>query len=148
MTKPQPEKLLYYEDYYKKVGNLAHDILINEDNQLCDGYISYLLAQKYRLHPDIYQVLNGQPYRKVVCGRHVKFEEGEWRIKSDKFYNWIYTLKEPVVPGDILQVETSQGLAYMLVEKVGYLTGKEFCNEHKKVREHILCYHENTLYPK
>src|SRR5699024_2600633 len=47
MCNPSPEKLWYYEEYYQKSKKLPHAIVVDEDKQLRDGYISYLLAKKY-----------------------------------------------------------------------------------------------------
>lgn len=134
----QTEKFKYYEDYYKRTGKLAHDIIVNEQCEIVDGYISYFLARKYDLSPDIFRCVNGAPVRKIVQGRHVARQDDEkWKIISDKFYSWVYTLRKPVVPGDILQVWTKKGLAHMQVDSVHYVTGKEFCSEYRRVRIHV-----------
>lgn len=130
------DKLQCYEDYYKRTGKLAHDIIVNEENKLVDGYTSWYLAKKYDLRPDIFQCLNDAPVRKVVRGRHVYAKNEKWKIRNDKFYSWVYTLRKPVVPGDVLQVWTAKGLAYMQVEAICYVTGKEFCSQYRRVRIH------------
>ena len=60
----------------------------------------------------------GQPLRKIVKGRHVVLSNGKWKKKSNKRYIWIYTLKKPVVPGDILLVNTKKGRAYICVDRI------------------------------
>lgn len=134
--KEAAEKLQYYESYYKCTGKLAHDIMVDEENRLVDGFTSCYLAKKYGLNVDVFQCLNGAPVKKVVRGRHVTAKDEKWKIANDKFYSWVYTLRKPVVPGDVLQVWTEKGLAYMQVEDICYVTGKEFCSQYKKVRIH------------
>ena len=106
MLDSSPEKLWYYEKYYQKKHQLPHAIVVDENKQLRDGYISYLLAKKYNVRADVCEMISGQPMRKIVKGIHVKFSDGNWRKKGNKRYVWIYTLKEPVIPGDILLVKT------------------------------------------
>ena len=137
MAEPGKKKFQYYEDYYRESGHLAHGIIIDENRQLRDGYISYLLALRYGIDTDVCEAFSNQPTRKLVCGRHVRFDENEWKFISDKSYRWVYTLKKPVVPGDILQVRTKYGLAYMCVERIEYVTGREFCREYSKVKRHL-----------
>ena len=130
------EKLQYYEAYYKRTGKLAHDIIVDEENRLVDGFTSWYLAKRYNLNVDVFQCLNGAPVKKVVRGRHVVAKDEKWKIANDKFYSWVYTLRKPVIPGDVLQVWTAKGLAYMQVEDICYVTGKEFCSQYKRVRIH------------
>lgn len=126
-----------------------HAIVVDEDKQLTDGYISYLLAKKYNVHADVYERVAEQPLRKIVRGFHVKFSDGKWRKKSRKRYIWIYTLKAPVVPGDILMVNTKTGKDFICVDKIEYVAGK-FCSKYKKVRKHlhIRMEEEDTNYEK
>ena len=58
-------------------------------------------------------------------------------IKGPQYFAWIYNKKEPVVPGDVLKVNTRKGEAYMVVEKIKYIAGKKKCAEYKKVIEHM-----------
>ena len=46
MSNPSQEKIWYYEQYYQKTKRLPHAIVVDEDRQLRDGHISYLLAKK------------------------------------------------------------------------------------------------------
>lgn len=137
MKEPSPEKMKYYETYYLSSGRLAHSIIVDENRQLRDGYTSYLLAVKYDLRPDISEALSGQPLRKIVTGRHVEFTDEKWKIKDSKYYRWAYTIDDSVVPGDILQVSTRNGLSFIRTDKIDYATGKEFCREHRSVKRHI-----------
>ena len=137
MTEPDKEKMRYYEEYYNASHKLPHAIIIDETKQLRDGYISYLLARKYKLKPDLYEAFSNQPLKKLVIGTHVKFCDGKWKRKGRRKYSWIYTKKHPVVPGDILQVNTKHGLDFMCVEKIDYVTGREFCRTYKRVKRHM-----------
>ena len=149
MSDPSPEKIWYYEQYYQKTKKLPHGIVVDEDRQLRDGYISYLLAKKYNIRADICEMVSGQPLRKIVGGMHVKFSDGKWRKTGRKRYIWIYTLKSPVVPGDILMVNTKKGKAFICVDKIDYAAGK-FCSKYKKVRKHLNTHleKEGTSYEK
>ena len=68
MAEPSLEKLGYYEQYYQKTGKLPHAVIVDENRQLRDGYISYLLAQKYRVPAEVCEMVSGQPLRKIVKG--------------------------------------------------------------------------------
>lgn len=137
MAEPSLEKLGYYEQYYQKTGKLPHAVIVDENRQLRDGYISYLLAEKYDISADVCEMVSGQPLRKIVKGSHVEFSDGKWRKKSDRRYIWTYTLKEPVVPGDILLVNTRTGADFMCTDKIEYAAGHGFCSKYKKVRKHM-----------
>lgn len=137
MAEPSAEKLEYYEKYFLENKALAHEIIIDEHGQLRDGYISYLIAKKYGHSPKIYEALTGQPLKKVVKGQHIFWDGHTWKVKSDKIYVWNYSLKNPVVPGDILEVQAKKGKALMCVRKIAYVTGKKFCKEHREVIKHM-----------
>lgn len=137
MRDPSAAKLKYYEEYYLESHTLAHGIIVDEHGQLRDGYTSYLIAKKYGAHPDICEAFEDQPVRKIVRGRHVRQAQGLWEIKNDNRYIWNYTLRDPVIPGDILKVCTEKGSKFICVDKIDYVTGKEFCEEHKNVIKHM-----------
>ncbi|MCI8932732.1 MAG: hypothetical protein HFI02_16175 [Lachnospiraceae bacterium] len=137
MEKPSESKLEYYEKFYQESNSLAHGIVVDENRQLRDGYISYIIAQKYGINPSIYEAFAKQPLKKVIKGRHVVRMEGEWKVKSNKFYCWNYTLKNPVVPGDILKADTKNGKAFVCVDRIEYVTGKEFCEEYRDIIKHM-----------
>ncbi len=137
MASPAEEKWKYYENYYKATKHLAHALVVDENRQLRDGYISYLLAVKYHLRPEVYEALSDQPLAKLVIGRHVGASGGRYIIRNKQAYCWRYTLERAVVPGDILEVYTGKGRAYMCVEKIEYAAGTDFCREHFKVRRHM-----------
>lgn len=137
MSEPSSAKLEYYEKYYQKSHTLAHGIVVDEHGQIRDGYVSYIIAKKYGLHPDIYEAFAEQPLKKIVRGEHMLKDGDAWKAKSDKIYTWNYSLKDPVVPGDILEVRTQKGKAFICVREIDYITGKEFCKEHRNVIKHI-----------
>lgn len=137
MLNPSPEKLWYYEQYYQKTKQLPHAIVVDENKQLRDGYIPYLLAKKYDVQADVCEMVSGQPLRKIVKGKHVVFSDGKWREKSSKRYSWIYTLKKPVVPGDILLVNTKRGTDFIYVDKIDYVAGHGFCSRYNTVKKHM-----------
>ena len=137
MLNPSPEKLWYYEQYYQRTRQLPHAIVVDENRQLRDGYISYLLAKKYDVQADVCKMVSGQPLRKIVKGMHVVFSNGKWRQKSNKRYIWIYTLKKPVVPGDILLVNTKRGKACICVDRIEYVAGQGFCSKYNTVKKHM-----------
>lgn len=142
MTEPRPEKYKYYEDYYKETGCVPHDILIDENNRIVDGYISLLLTNKYRKNmsswqkPYIHRVNSSVPHKKIVIGHHVNVSESDVSIRGPQYFKWIYNRKEPVVLGDILKVDTKKGDAYMVVEQIKYIAGAKHCARYKKVIEH------------
>ena len=49
ITKPSAEKMREKEIEFQKTGLLPTEIILDGQNRLLDGYISYLLAVKYGL---------------------------------------------------------------------------------------------------
>ena len=45
--KPRIEKMKERIEYFKKNQNFETQIIVDKDNNLKDGYTSYLIAQKY-----------------------------------------------------------------------------------------------------
>ena len=142
MGKPNEIKWNYYNEYYKKYHRLPHDILIDENNCIVDGYISYLLAQKNDVKfgildkAAIYSVVKNKPHKKVVIGRHVKLTETSVHVHTKKHYTWIYDLNAPVVCGDILKVKVKKGHGFMVVDKIAYIAGAKFCSIYKQAISH------------
>lgn len=139
MAELSPAKLEYYEKYYQKSHTLAHGIVVDEHGQIRDGYASYIIAKKYGLRPDIYEAFAEQPLKKIVRGQHVVKDGDTWKVKCDKYYTWNYSLKDPVVHGDILEVRSPKEKSYICVREINYITGKEYCKEHRYVAKHIFC---------
>lgn len=116
--------------------NFSLSVNCRSDPYQCAS-VCYLLAKKYDARAEICEALSGQPLKKIVKGRHVEFSDGKWRKKGDKHYTWIYTLKAPVVPGDILLVDTSAGPDFICVDRIDYTAGTDFCSKYKKVKKHM-----------
>lgn len=142
MIPPGKAKMACYEEYYLKNNVLPHNILVDENNRLVDGYCSYLLAKKYGLKwgalekNDIYQAESSVPHKKVVIGRHAVLKGNDVAVKGKKYYRWICDIKEPVVLGDVLLVKTGKGKDIMVVEKITYEAGMKNLGRLKKVLKH------------
>lgn len=145
MTAPKPERLKYYEDYYLAEGRFANAVIVDEHWNIRSGYMTYLLAKKYGVRPPIYEVRASKPLRKVVRGRYVRYPEWEQSSVSGRTETrssggskvWLYTLKEPVVPGDILRVETWRGASNIQVEAVEYIGEDESCANMCRTLKHV-----------
>lgn len=139
MTEPSTVKYNRYEKYYLENTELSHGIIVDENRKIRDGYIAYLLSEKYGCNVDIMEVPKGSPIAKLVIGHHVEYdtEQKTYVTKTGKRYAWIYTIHEAVVPGDILLVKTSKGYAYMQVEKITNIAGRKTIKRHKKVKRNI-----------
>lgn len=140
------------QDQYGKEHSLADykgkTIFLNFWATWC-GPCRNEMPEIQKIYEDICEMVSGQPLRKIIIGSHVKFSDGKWRKKSRKRYIWSYMLKAPVVPGDILMVNTKTGKAFICVNKIEYAAGK-FCSKYKKVRKHlnIRMEEEDTNYEK
>lgn len=137
MIAPKPEKLRYYEEYFLASGRFANAIVVDEGWNIRAGYMTYLLAKKYGVRPQIFEIRASKPLIKVVGGQYVRYMAWEWKPFNTRRGSWLYTLKEPVVPGDILRVETRKGTAYIRVEEVGYMAGSDCCGGMQKALKHI-----------
>lgn len=149
MIAPKPERLKYYEDYYLAEGRFANAVIVDEHWNIRSGYMTYLLAKKYGVRPPIYEVRASKALRKVVRGRYVRYSEWEQSFVGEaarstgrkpvdrKREVWLYTLKEPVVPGDILRVETRRGVSNIRVEAVEYIGEDESCADMCRTLKHL-----------
>lgn len=137
MSAPKPERLKYYEDYYLAEGRFATAVIVDECWNIRSGYMTYLLAKKYGVRPPIFEVRASIPLRKVVRGRYVRYPAWEWKAMDRRQESRLYTLKEPVVPGDILRVETRSGASNMRVEAVEYVADDESCAGMRKALKHL-----------
>lgn len=146
MTPPGDVKYSRYENYYLENKKLPHGIIVDENKQLRDGYISYLLAKKYGCKVDIMEVPKVSVIAKLVIGHHVEYhmEQNTYNTKTGRSYAWIYPLKEAVVVGDILLVQTSKGRAYMQVENITNIAGEDMIRKHKKAIRNITALTEVT----
>ena len=136
-TPPSAGKMEKYEEYFRKTGTFAHAIVVDEKNVVKDGYVTYLLAKRFHSIPEIVETKAEDSFYKVVQGFHVRFEDDAYVRCSEMEYVWIYNEKKPVVPGDILVVDTRYGDALMCVSEIFYLPGKVEFSPHKKVKCHI-----------
>lgn len=152
MIAPKPERLKYYEDYYLAEGRFANAVIVDEHWNIRSGYMTYLLAKKYGVRPPIYEVRASRPLKKIVRGGYVRYPEwgqgsvsgqaGDRRSGGRKSADrkqevWLYTLKEPVVPGDILRVETRNGASNIRVEAVEYIGEDESCVNMRRTLKHV-----------
>lgn len=139
MTEPSTVKYNRYEKYYLENNELTHGIIVDKNRKIRDGYIAYLLSEKYGCNVDIMEVPKESPIAKLVIGHHVEYdtEQKTYVMKTKKRYAWIYTIHEAVVPGDILLVRTSKGDAYMQVEKITNIAGKITIKRYKKAKRNI-----------
>lgn len=144
MTKPRDVKYSRYERFYLETKKLAHEIIVDEDKRIRDGYISYLLAKKHGCKVDVIEVPKESAISKLVIGHHVEYneEQNTYIAKTNKRYVWIYNLKEAVVIGDILLVQTCKGQAYAQVQKITNIAGKDAISKHKKVIGNITALNE------
>ena len=146
MIKPRDVKYSRYERYYLENKESTHGIIVDETKKIRDGYISYLLAKKYGCKVDIIEVPKESAVSKMVIGHHVEYdkEQKTYIVKTNKRYAWIYNLKEAVVGGDVLLAQTSKGYAYMRVEKIINIAGKDAISKHKEIIGNITALNKNN----
>ncbi len=137
MNAPKPERMKIYEDYYLAEGRFANAVIVDERWNIRAGYMTYLLAKKYGVRPPIFEIRASRLLRKVVRGRYARYLSWEWKPVGRKQESWLYTLREPVVPGDILRVEARSGVSYMQVEAVEYIADDESCAGMRKTLKHL-----------
>lgn len=137
MNMPRPEKLKYYERYFLEEGRFANAVVVDETWKIRAGYVTYLLAKRYGVRPRILQIRASSPLVKAVKGRYVHFRDGNWSHAGAREGLWKYGLKEPVVPGDILRVETARGTACIRVESLEYVEESENGAEIGNVLKHV-----------
>lgn len=137
MSAPKPDRLKYYENYYLAEGRFANAVIVDECWNIRSGYMTYLLARKYGVRPPIFEVRASKPLKKVVRGRYASCPEGEPRSAARRQGTWLYTLKEPVVPGDILRVESRGGASNIRVEAVEYIADDGSCANMRRTLRHL-----------
>lgn len=138
MALPRPEKFRFYENYFLETRRFAHGIIVDENRNLRKGYVTYLLALKYGVRPDIFEVPASQPVQKVVQCRIARYRDWRWEVVDSRIYEWAYKLGASVAPGDILRVASDKGPVYVQVEKVTYEAGEEACMKLKNVLSHVM----------
>lgn len=117
---PLENKVIEAKEYYKTHGSFKSNIVVDENNTLIDGYITYLLCKEmnidtypvksmnYKISPTIY-----------VFGYHPEDEsrkEYVWRLgkSSETGENYQCEIKA----GDTVPVNTKRGKMNIIVTKV------------------------------
>jgi len=144
MEEPGDDKYKRYEKCYLENKKFPPAIVVDETKKMRDGYISYLLAKKYGCKIDIIEVPKESAVSKLIIGKHVVYNEEQqvYIAKTGKRYAWIYDLKDAVVVGDILLVQARKGYAYIQVETITYIAGKDEIRKRKKVIRNITAANE------
>lgn len=127
------EKFNRYEKYYKAKGSYVHGIVVDENNVLRDGYITYLLAKDNERIPDIMLARKNQMLKKAVIGRYVTHTANGFEKTNEDKDVWYYDIEPAVIPGDILKVQTNQGERMICVERIIYLVGSHDCSIYRDV---------------
>lgn len=138
MSSPSEKKWTYYENYYLQKKKCPHGIVVDENRNIRDGFVAYCLAQKFGFSPEIYEAWSNQPLRKIVTGRHIRLNDTHARISCSKTYQWIYTLRAPVVKGDILLAATKKGYSPIVVDNIFYNTGRETLYPLREIKEKLV----------
>lgn len=104
---PKPEKVQEKERYFQETGLFSSEIILDSNNRLIDGYISYLLAVQHGL--ERIPVRYGK--RQIVKAYH---------RPGGKIYIWELPerLIDQVSPGEKLIVMTSKGIRIVTVKVV------------------------------
>lgn len=76
--------------------------------------------------------------QKTVTGRHVCLNNNCAQITYKKTYQWVYTLREPVVKGDILLAATKNGYSPIVVDGISYNTGMEALYPLREIKKKLL----------
>ena len=137
MVFPNKDKLSKYRDYHTTKQKFAHAIVVDENNNLRDGYTTYIIANEEGVEADIIRIDSSVKFKKVVIGKHVVFDGENYVISSDKIYRWYYELDMPVIPGDILLADTKLGKRFMIVERISYVAGTEECSRDKSIKKFV-----------
>lgn len=134
MSEPKPEKMDKYREYFEEHGISEYEltypnpIVIDQNKRLLDGYTSYLIMkEKGFTYAECILADGRNNLNKYICGVHLP-------EKSGKVYRWAYFLRDAVVPGDELLVDTCHGKQVVRVTDVGMGTSL-FVNSLKKARK-------------
>ena len=107
ITKPSTEKMREKEKEFQETGLLPTEIILDDQNRLLDGYISYLLAVKYGLE-DV-PVKYGR--RQVIKAHHKEHgKRYEWELPE--------RLIDQVAAGDKVMIRNTRGLRWVIVDVV------------------------------
>lgn len=117
---PLQNKMIEARNYYQNNGRFKSNIIVDENNTLIDGYITYLLCHEigideypvksmnYKISPTIY-----------VFGYHpedANRKEYVWRLRKDRATGENYQCE--IEAGDVVPVLTKMGSANIIVTKV------------------------------
>lgn len=125
MSVPKPEKMSCYRKYVQggesATERLKHlcPIVINRENKLVDGYITYLLMKEQGIEKATCLIVErDNTMKKYVSGIHLPGNNKS----TKKEYRWKCSIDEPVVPGEILIANTRYGEKLIRVTHVGVAT--------------------------
>ena len=106
-TPPEQLKMERKERYFNKRGLFHSEIILDDDNNLIDGYTSYLLAKQIGLESVI-----------VRYGRRQTIKA--YHRPGGKLYEWELPQKltDRVLPGDRVLVHTEYGVRFVTVAAV------------------------------
>lgn len=106
-TPPGPEKMERKEQYFEKKGVFQSDIILDEENNLIDGYTSYLLAKKSSMQ--CVPIRYGK--RQIIRAYHKP---------GDKLYEWELPerLVNHVSVGDKVLVHTHADVRFVTVAEL------------------------------
>lgn len=106
-TPPNPLKMKRKAYYFKETGHFHSDIVLDEDNNLIDGYTSYLLAKQSGM--ECVPIRYGK--RQIVSAYH---RQGG-KLYERELPEWLI---DKVSPGDRVLVHTEKGFHFVTVETV------------------------------
>lgn len=111
---PKPEKMRQKERYFAETGLLQSQIVLDRNNNLIDGYISYLLAKAHGLR----HVPIRYTKRQIVRACHKP---------GGKLYAWELpkSLLDRISVGDEVAVHTKSGVKVVTVAAVEEYAGNE-----------------------
>ena len=103
-TPPSPRKMEEKRNYLQETGQLPSEIVLDNENHLLDGYISYLLVKELGIQH--IPIRHGK--RQVIEAYHKA---------GGKLYAWELpdNLVDMVLPGDKVLVRTGNGMRYVTV---------------------------------
>ena len=101
---PSPEKIAEKERYFQKTGRLPSEIVLDDENHLLDGYVSYLLAKEH-----------GIKYVPVRYGKRQLVEAYHESLRKSYIWELPDYLVDRVLPGDKILVHTRYGVKCVTV---------------------------------
>lgn len=122
-TEPGAKKIARAEGRYSRTGTLPTAIIVNDDNMLIDGYITYLLAVKHNIKRfDVYR-----GYYETISAVHGHCSNAfDWEVPA--------ALIGKIEVGDKVSVITKRGVRKVRV--VGVM--RQQCPEYGKKLQRVL----------